>query len=198
MIKVFLYLCIAMLHLSSNSGLARKSNQYSKLTNHWQDPGFDISKAVSKEDWSFFMQSAITWKKQFWHYHWNRGKSLGDWSWTWRSGWLQVCSQESKKWCTQILQAALFDKALVIRAKAAQVWGRLYSGTGNPAIGGMLEKAYQMKENNRNGKPLFIKKRILFALKSIGGDKNLITGRNLASSNVQMLDYWQRLAKPNG
>ena len=193
MVKENLFMAVVILLLSGTSGYAKKGNQYSKLINRWQEPSFDISKAVTKEDWAFFMQSNARWKKQLWHYHWKRGKSLGDWSWTWRSAWLQFCGRESQKWCFEILQAALFDKALVIRAKAAQMWGRLYSGTGNPKVGGLLEKAYRLKTNNRNGKPLFIKKRILFALKTIGGDENLSKGRILASSDAQMLDYWEKL-----
>lgn len=193
MVKEILYLGITMLHLSSSPVLAKKGNHYKSLMNSLQSPGFDISQAATKEDWTFFMQSTTPWKKRLWQYHLKQGKALGDWSWTWRSGWVQVCGKERVPWCLEILQDALFDKALVIRAKAAQIWGRLYSGTGNATVGGLLEKAYGLKANNRNGKPLFIKKRILFALKSIGGDKNLMKGRNLAKSNAQMLAYWEKL-----
>ncbi|NRA44686.1 MAG: hypothetical protein HRU09_07005 [Oligoflexales bacterium] len=193
MVKEIMLMGLVMLHLSGPSVFAKNSNHYKKLMNRWQQPTFDISKAATKEDWTFFMQSTTPWKRKLWQYHQRQGKSLGDWSWTWRSGWLQVCGQTPKKWCLQILQSALFDKALVIRAKAAQIWGRLYSGTGNSSIGDLLEKAYQLKANNRNGKPLFVKKRILFALKSIGGDKNLSKGKALVKTDSQMQAYWERL-----
>ena len=193
MVKEILQMGMVILHLSGSYAFAKKGNYYNILMDRWQNPSFNIGEAVNKQDWTFFMQSTTPWKKRLWLYHWKRGKTLGDWSWTWRSGWLQVCGKERLRWCAPILQAALFDKAVVIRAKAAQVWGRLYSGTGNAEIGGLLEKAYLLKENDRNGKPLFVKKRILFALKSIGGSKNLVKGRGLAKADEQMLAYWEKL-----
>src|SRR4051794_17626483 len=77
---------------------------------------FDIAREPATADWRFFIKSPEANREKLWSYHQGRGKGLKDWAWGWRLGWVRVCGQSNRPLCGEILRAALFDKALVVRA----------------------------------------------------------------------------------
>ena len=156
---------------------------------------FEISKEPTKSDWKHFHNSTETQRYKLWFYHLKQGKKLKDWAWGWRLGWIRVCANSKKKYCRTILRRALFDKAMVVRAEAATLIGRVYEGTNNPRIVKLLKRAYKIKRNFRSGKPMFVTERILFALHRVGGASIAEEGLQLAKSHPKTHDYWTKVTQ---
>lgn len=156
---------------------------------------FDISTEPKPADWQYFHHLTQTERRELWRYQENRGKELKDWSWGWRMGWIRACTLNGEKYCHKILEAALFDKAMVVRAQAASALGEKYEKTGNAAAIALLDKAYQNPLNNRHGKPLFVQYRILFAIRQIGGEASEKIGLRLTKSGPETATYWNNIAK---
>ena len=91
------------------------------------------------------------------------------------------------------MRQALSDKALVVRAEAATRIGRRYDGSGDAKIVELLTGAYKHHGNSRNGKPLFVQNRILYALHQVGGKDALAEGKSLAGLHPETKSYWTRL-----
>ena len=153
----------------------------------------DITKPIEQTDWKFFLDSTQTWRAKLWEFYTYQGKKLSDWSWTWRLAWIRVCHLDHSNWCSDIMEDSLKDKAMVVRSKAAKLWGRRYLGTKDTKAGLKLSKVYHLRENDRHGKPMFVKKSILSALKDIGGEKNLQLGKKLSATQDLMKHYWNSL-----
>lgn len=156
---------------------------------------FAITKAPAAADWRFFLHAPEIDRERLWTYHARQGKSLRDWAWGWRLGWIRACAFSSKVYCASILTQGLSDKALVVRAEAALWVGRRYSGSANPQVVQALAQAYGNTANLRHGQPLFVQNRILFALHEVGGAEATATGARLAASHPGALAFWQRLVK---
>lgn len=156
---------------------------------------FDFRKEPAKADWRYFLKAPEISRQKLWGYHVGQGHQLRDWSWGWRLGWVRACSDSQEEYCGQIMAQALGDKAMVVRAEAATRLGRRFDGSQDAKVTGLLVKAYDNKGNVRNGKPLFVQNRILFALHQIGGKDALAVGEKLAASHPQTREYWQRLAR---
>jgi len=128
---------------------------------------------------------------------WNRTDKplhqLKNWHWSWRLGWVQSCTYDNQDYCGSVLRQALTDKALVVRAEAATRLGQRYEGSKDMHAINWLEAAYQNPKNLRNTKPLFVQRRILYALKQIDGEAALNSGQRLAQSHVTTTDYWQKI-----
>lgn len=154
---------------------------------------FDIKKSPQTADWRYFIKASEPERERLWTYHEGRGVGLGQWAWGWRLGWVRVCGASERPICQKILGAALFDKALVVRAEAATRFGRRYEGTADDAIVSLLAKAYRNPRNVRNGKPLFVQQRILFALHRVGGERARSEAAALAAGNAESKSYWARL-----
>jgi hypothetical protein len=146
-----------------------------------------------KADWRYFMKASDGERKKLWEYHEKAGHKLGQWAWGWRLGWVRACGESKEAYCEKLLQAALFDKALVVRAEAATRFGRRYDGTKNAGIVSLLADAFRNKENVRNGAPLFVDERILFALHQVGGEQALKAGTRLAAQYPATAAYWKKL-----
>ncbi len=155
----------------------------------------NISTAPSRADWQYFMRADSKFKKKLWHYYKDQGKSLKDWAWEWRVGWVQTCQHSQEAWCWQLFKAALFDQALVVRSEAAVRLGERFRGSANPDIVTLLSSAYKNPANLRSGKPLFIQERLLFAIKSVGGAISEREGLRLAELHPKTRDYWHKLAQ---
>jgi hypothetical protein len=161
-----------------------------------QLPGaFDIHQAPSQADWQFFLRTPAAKRLELWSYHKSKKLQLKDWAWGWRLGWVRACGDDKNAACSDILSAALQDKALVVRAEAATQIGRLFEDTSNQKAVELLASAYNNPRNLRRGKPLFVQSRILFALSRIGGKKALDAAQSLAKSNPQMQLYWSKLRR---
>lgn len=156
-------------------------------------PVFSIEISPSGEDWRYFHQMLPASRAELWQDHKNNKKTLKDWSWGWRLGWVQSCIKDKAPYCNAIIRDALKDKALVVRAEAATQIGRAYEGTGNPAMIRALTDAYNNTRNLRRGKPMYVQRRILYAIKQIGGGQASATGLRLASENAATNDYWKKL-----
>lgn len=191
MLKLVFYLMVALGIFVPTRLKAHPPN----LKEKFNSQSFSIRQPASKEDWLFFMQSEQNWRKSLWKFFSKRNHQLKDWSWTWRLAWIRVCEHDEDQWCSRIMYQGLFDRALIVRAKTANSWGRRFYGTKNKKAGKILEKAFHLSENNRKGKPMFVKNRILFALKNIGGNSNQILGKQLASSRAETQSYWNNLQK---
>jgi hypothetical protein len=150
----------------------------------------DIAKEPSQKDWKRFINSSETRRLKFWSYFAKRGKGFRDWNWAWRVGWVRSCTLSRKKYCAQILSYGLFDKAMVVRSEAAQRVGQRYENTKDPLAIKLLTKAYRNKANSRGGKPLFVQKRILYALRQIGGDPARTAAATLAKDHPESQRYW--------
>jgi hypothetical protein len=156
-------------------------------------PDFAISDAPGRDDWRFFMNNSAKFHQDLWLYYKKQGKTLADWSWGWRLGWVDVCFASHEAWCWEVYKSALMDSALVVRSEAAVKLGTRFRSTGNARVVDLLTQAYQNPENIRNSKPLFVQHRILFALREIGGKKTLETASRLAQSEAETAAYWKKI-----
>jgi hypothetical protein len=118
---------------------------------------------------------------------------LGSIGWQWRLGWIRRCLNVEARFCNVVLSQALNDKAMLVRAEAATVLGQKFEDSKDPKILAQLEGAFKNPRNSRNGKPMFIQQRILFAIRQIGGQAADILGERLAGGSATTQDYWRKL-----
>ncbi len=156
----------------------------------------DIRKSPNTTEWQTLNRLSASKLGRLWRYHSSRGKSLKDWSWEWRIGWVRLCLKPSNKpikHCGKIIESGLTDPALVVRSETAKHLGYSYRGTENLRVVQLLASAYKDQRNYRNNKPLFIQKYILFALTQIKGKEAQVTGGRLASQNLDTKKYWKKI-----
>ena len=155
---------------------------------------FSFTGAPSAADWRY-LQHAQEWElRELWASHQQQNKALKDWSWQWRVGWVKVCARTKTQFCGEILREGMNDKAMVVRAEAAASLGEKFAGTADKSIMDQLARAFQEKNNARNGKPLLVLYRILYALNQIGGVQSDSVATNLALSYPQTSRYWDILS----
>jgi len=154
---------------------------------------FDIAAAPQNADWKYFLNAPESFRQSLWQYNTQRGKALKDWAWQWRLGWLRACSESVVPYCMRIFEAALADRAVVVRADAATRLGRRYDGSGNSWATEILIRAAQNPRNSRHGNPLYIQQRILFALKTIGGSRATAEAGRIARIHKGSAAYWDKL-----
>lgn len=154
---------------------------------------FDIKAEPATLDWRFFMRASDQDRHRLWTKHLSQRKHLKDWHWGWRLGWIRSCATNKQEPCKQILDEALTDRALVVRAEAATRLGSLYAGSADHAVIAKLENAFTNKGNFRGGQPLFVQQRILYALYVIGDQSQKLRAERLAGRFPATKDYWQRL-----
>jgi len=155
---------------------------------------FQPRSAPAPADWKIFMEANESFRQHLWDYQSQRGLKLGDWAWGWRLGWTRACGASTTEWCAAILKDGLADKALLVRADAAKRIGERYAGSGDQAMIKLLEAAAVDPRNSRNGKPLIVHERILYALKSIGGRDATAAGTRIATRDAQSAVYWSRIS----
>lgn len=153
------------------------------------------NKAPSTKEWRYFHALPRSKKQKLWDLCCRSAHSLSHLRWQWRLAWVISCERDHLDHCANTLKQALFDKALVVRARGAQALGIRYRGSNNQEIIQLLEKAYTNKGNYRNEKPMFIQYKILLALKQIGGEACQKAGKRLAMKYHATADYWQSLYK---
>lgn len=154
---------------------------------------FNIAAEPMPSDWKYFLNAPASFRQGLWQYNIERGKELKHWAWQWRLGWVRACTESADQYCQQIFKAALSDRAVVVRADAAARLGRRFAGTSNSWAAGLLLAAARDPRNLRHGQPLYIQQRILFALKQIGGSKNLLAAETIARANKKSAAYWDKL-----
>jgi hypothetical protein len=160
-----------------------------------EDHQFDISGQPSPADWEYFFKLDETTRMKLWAYHQKRERKLGHWSWEWRLAWVRTCMKSDKNYCEKVIEQALEDKALVVRAETATRLGTKHAGSKNRDIVNKLAAAFQHPGNQRNGRPMYIQQRILYAISEVGGDYATQTGARLASTNSSTSTYWGKLRR---
>jgi hypothetical protein len=156
-----------------------------------------ISQSPSRSQWLTFHQWPEAERLAFWQSQVKSGIKLSDWAWEWRVAWVRQCKSLEDTPCGTILEQGLSDPAMVVRAESASHLGQIYAGSGRQDVLNQLQNAYGLKDNVRRGKPLFVQKRILFAMGQIaGGDETkLEQAKILSASHPSLLKYWNKLAK---
>ena len=154
---------------------------------------FAISAAPTPADWRYFLKAPERSRAKLWSHHAAQGKKLKDWSWGWRLGWVRACGLVTSAPCPEIIDQALTDKALVVRAEAASWLGRRLAGTADARATSQLKSAFLNPRNHRHGRPLFVEQRILFALHQVGGPDADAAGAELAAADPALELYWQKL-----
>jgi hypothetical protein len=155
----------------------------------------EIDKAPSTSDWRYFSSMGSEDLGSLWYANINTGKTLKDWSWQWRIGWMKRCSKAEIKECDDILREGLTDKAMVVRAEAAYNIGVRHEGSNNKNALKLLVKAYKELKNERNGKPLLIRYRILYSIDQIAGESGKDVAKKLARSHPATESYWDKIDK---
>ena len=156
---------------------------------------FNIETSPKQSDWQAFFKLQPDVRKKLWDYHAKRSKTLGDWAWEWRLGWVKACGKSSQMYCGLILENALKDQALVVRAEAATTIGNRYAGTGYKRATELLVEAYSNPNNHRNKKPLWVQFRILEAMKKIGGKQTKGQASELSRQDARTQSYWKKITK---
>jgi hypothetical protein len=156
---------------------------------------FNISAAPSVSDWRYFQNMPPNELARLWQDHEKTGKKLRNWSWQWRIGWMKVCMHSKSSYCDALLREGLSDKAMVVRSEAAAGLGQRFEGTRDQATLQLLAHAYKDAKNERNGKPLLIRYRILFAIDQIAGKHASDMGRDLSASHARTVRYWETIDK---
>lgn len=183
-------LLIAAASIFSGSGVAAFAASDKDLKSL---SSFDIGAEPSKSDWRYFIRAPERVREDLWLRKARAGKRLAQWSWGWRLGWVRVCGGSERAFCAEILQEALLDKALVVRAEAATRIGSRFAGSADARVVGLLEQAFRNKHNLRGGRPLFVQQRILYALHQIGDEGQRERATALAATHKDTQAYWRRL-----
>lgn len=152
-------------------------------------------KAPTLSDWRFFQEMKDGERESLWMHHARQGLALKDWIWGWRMAWVKACTFAKEDYCGALLETALSDKAMVVRAEAATRLGERLEGKQDARAIQILAEAFKNPRNIRNGKPLFVQQRILFAIKQIGGAHGDQVGTDLVKSDKQSAAYWSALRK---
>jgi hypothetical protein len=177
--------------------VAIESHPFGLSPCHAAEVEFEPKSAPAKAEWRHFHKMSDAQLTKLWSYQTGRGnKSLADWSWQWRMGWLQRCgAQTMGTICQSILLTGLKDEAMVVRAEAATRIGERFAGKSNPALIDALAAAYRDKRNTRNGSPLFVCDRILEALRKIGGKRASKVAARLAKTYPETSVYWSKISR---
>lgn len=152
-------------------------------------------KAPQLSDWRFFQDMKDSERASLWMHHTRQGLALKDWIWGWRMAWVKACTFAKEEYCGTLLETALSDKAMVVRAEAATRLGERFEGRKDNRTIQVLAEAFKNPRNSRNGKPLFVQQRILFAIKQVGGSLGEQVGEELAKNDKQSSEYWHALRK---
>jgi hypothetical protein len=152
------------------------------------------TRSPEKKDWQTFMKMSEADHNTLWKDLRTRGLTFEKLSWEWRTGWVQVCTRRSSKLCSHILQWALFDRALVVRAESASAMGERFAGSGHAPALRLLATAYAVQQNKKGKDPLYVQFRILHAIQQIGGTESRSLGHRLAHGSPATARYWERLA----
>ena len=147
--------------------------------------------------WKEFQNLSPSQRSSLWKETARSHQTFETMAWEWRLAWVQTCGASSEAWCSSILQQALFDKALVVRAETAVRLGERFAGTGHKPALRILSTAYAIQQNSRAEKPLYVQYRILHAIRQIGGAGGLELGERLAQNSQQTSRYWQLLSAQN-
>ena len=148
----------------------------------------------SKEDWAYFMSQSTDWRMNLWTYHKKLGDSFERWNWAWRLGWIKTCATaKPAAYCSEVMEKAEKDDALVVRNELAKAIGSKYAETKNPKASQTLVRLFRDKRNFPDDRPTFIHETILFSLKQIGEPRSQEEAKKLAAKHPKLLGYIQKI-----
>lgn len=168
---------------------------YAKTLTNKDKPLVAPHKAPQLNDWRFFQDMKDGERETLWKHHVRQGLALKDWIWGWRMAWVKACTFAKEEYCQTLLETALADDAMVVRAEAATRLGERFEGKQDVRVIATLAEAFKNPRNSRNGKPLYVQQRILFAIKQIGGSHGDHVGTELTKNDKQATTYWRALRK---
>ncbi|MBP6217554.1 MAG: hypothetical protein KA436_03085 [Oligoflexales bacterium] len=154
---------------------------------------FDINAIHKKlepevEVWkNFFKQNAESKEKIWLEHQKSSSPHLKAWHWTWRLAWVKSCQNNLSSWCSALMKEGLKDRALAVRVETTKVLGKTYEGKPTDKILRLLIDQYRDRVSSKNPSE---KNSILYALKTIGGDKAMIEARSLAFLDKKTKAYW--------
>lgn len=177
--------------LGSKVALAKvvKPNNYESLEI------FPVDREINPHEWETFLNAKQSERHKLWQLQTSKGRRLKNWNWTWRIAWVRVCAQSSKAYCGEIMNEALVDQALVVRAEAVSRLGDRFENTGfqYENVIRAIEKAYDHPGNIRNGKPLYIKEKIINTLNRITNEPKSKRIEKLAKKHPSTFEYWKKI-----
>jgi hypothetical protein len=154
---------------------------------------FDHKKEPSPQDWRYFLKLSTQSQELLWRSFVKKGVNLRDWSWAWRLGWIRACTGNQNKFCEQIFNDGLQDRALVVRAEAITALGRNYEKTEREEIVRKIALAAADKRNFRNKRPMYISQRAIFSLHNVGGEKALKEASKIARTDPVLEVYFKKI-----
>jgi hypothetical protein len=191
MSKVFLFLFFFTLTLAPYSSDVLASPRPTPEGAHLN---FDIKLPPNSADWQRFYLLTPEARQNLWDFHARKKIPLKGWAWQWRLGWIRVCGEKKQPlWCDDVLRQGMLDQAMVVRSEAAETYALVHKGRVTPTVIARLAQAYQLKENFKDDRPLFVCERILSAIKSLGTKEAIKTGAKLAKAHPKSLAYWTAL-----
>ena len=157
----------------------------------------DLNSAPKPTTWKAFMQTPVadmmTYILTHHLYKPESGLDTRKVKWEWRMGIIRKCQKSNDVNCRKLLASTLNDPALVVRNEAVTSFATRYQGSGNREALEILEHVFSDPKNYRNGKPLFVQKKILYAIHEIGGLEARSLGHRLSSGHSELKSYWSKL-----
>lgn len=150
-------------------------------------------KPPSDSTWQYFFKMPKKDRIKLWIQKQKQGVKLGHWAWQWRLAWIKSCGHARATYCNEVLETALTDKALVVRAEATRVIGIIFENSKNTQVLRSLIKAYKNPRNSRNSKPLFIQYYILSSIRKVNGKNAMHYGLKLSKKDHRTHAFWKKL-----
>jgi len=185
MTGLMLMICVWTGDYLAHGSEFRRGELVTKVFDHRQEP--------SREDWRYFLRLDSPTQDRIWRSFSDRHIQLKDWSWAWRLGWVRACNTNRRDFCDTVLREALTDRALVVRAEAVSAYGRIFENTERADVVHLMAQVAKDKRNLRHQKPLFIQKRIIFALHSIGGRKAEVLAKEISNADHSLKSYYAKI-----
>ena len=156
----------------------------------------DPAKAPTPAEWRRFMEMPAGEAEALWLASAHRGTTLAAWDWKWRLGWVRTCSGENAlklDFCRGLLENALEDKALVVRAESAAALGSAFEGSMDVTASRKLLGALRDGRNLRSGTPVMVQKRALYSILKIGHADSVKEAGKVAERHPELKSYWEKL-----
>ncbi len=160
------------------------------------ETGFAPHKAPERLEWSRFMELSPREAESLWNDQAHKGVRFADWNWKWRLAWVKLCATTRKpgtRFCDEVMDGALDDKALVVRAEAASAIGDMKEGSMDPVASRKLLAVLKDPRNRRNDVPVMAQKRAMYSLVKIGHADSVRAADEIVSRDSTLKSYWNKL-----
>jgi hypothetical protein len=195
-ISIFTLVAGSLLGTSLTAKGATPPERRSERAKESAELTLDPAKAPSPVEWRRFMEMPVKEIEALWLSNAHRGNHLAAWDWKWRLGWVRVCAGENSnrlEFCQSLLEGALDDKALVVRAESAAAIGTILEGSKDPSASRKLLTTLRDEKNTRRGTPVMVQKRALYSILKIGHPDSIKEAGQLAAMHPDLKSYWEKL-----